>query len=133
MTNFLASGHIVRNAATRTVTVGNVPTLVTDFTVAVNDGYDPKTNQPRYTNYWRVSLWRETGAKLAPHLVQGRAVNITGIPTARAWLDQNGKPQAQLEVKEARVELIGKKPGDDIPEEPIPADVIPEEELPFNQ
>lgn len=113
----ITNAHVTKDASTRTVNIGNVPTLVTDFTAAVNDGYDPQTKQPRYTNFYKVTLWRDLGAKLAPHLTKGRCVNVKGIPTASAWIDQEGKAHASLEIKEAQVELVGKKPGepDDLP------------------
>ena len=126
MTNFMAIGHITRDAQTRTVNIGNVPTLVTDFTLAVNDGYDSATGNSRYTNFYKVTIWRDRGAKLAPHLKKGRCVTVKGVPSATAWINNDGKAMPQLEIKDAQVELEGKKPGDpdELPfdaEEGIPA------------
>ena len=101
-------GHVTKDAETRQVNVGNVPTLVTDFTVAANEGF----GETQKTAYYRVSIWRERGAKMAPHLVKGRAVSVTGIPSASAWIDQDGKARARLEMSNPTVEFIGKKPGD---------------------
>lgn len=106
-------GHVTKNAETRTVKVSGIDTLVTDFTVAANEGYGD--NQK--TAYYRVSIWRDRGAKMAPHLAKGRAVAVTGVVSASAWIDQEGKARAQLEMTNPTVEFIGKKPGepDDLP------------------
>jgi single-strand DNA-binding protein len=101
-------GHVTKDAETRTVKVGGIDTLVTDFTVAANEGY----GENQKTAYYRVSIWRERGAKMAPHLVKGRAVAVTGVTSARGWIDQEGKARAQLEMSNPSVEFIGKKPGD---------------------
>ena len=104
-------GHVTKDAETRTVKVSGVDTLVTDFTVAANEGYgDNKT-----TNYFRITIWREQGAKMAPHLVKGRAIAASGVVSARAWVDNQGQARAQLELKVTGrngVEFIGRKPGE---------------------
>ena len=115
-------GHVTKDAETRPVNVKGIPTLVTDFTVAANEGY----GDTQSTAYYRVSIWRDRGAKMAPHLVKGRAVSITGIPSARAWKDNNGDPRAQLEMTNPTVEFIGKKPSD--PDDlPFAAEAVEEE------
>lgn len=106
-------GHVTKDAETRTVKVGGIDTLVTDFTVAANEGF----GENQKTAYFRITIWRERGAKMAPHLVKGRAVAATGIVSARPWKDTEGNARAQLELNNASVEFIGKKPGepDDLP------------------
>lgn len=101
-------GHVTKDAETRTVNVSGVPTLVTDFTVAANEGF----GENQKTAFYRISVWRDRGAKMQPHLVKGRAVAVTGVTSARAWIDNNGQARAQLEMSNPTVEFIGKKPGD---------------------
>jgi single stranded DNA-binding protein len=101
-------GHVTKDAQTRTVKVGGIDTLVTDFTVAANEGY----GENQKTEYFRITVWRERGAKMAPHLVKGRAVSVMGIVSARGWKDNEGNARAQLEMSNPTVEFIGKKPGD---------------------
>ena len=101
-------GHITKDAETRTVKVGGVDTRVTDFTVAANEGY----GENQKAAYYRVTIWRERGAKMAPHLVKGRAVAVTGTASARGWIDNEGKARAQLEMSNPTVEFVGKKPSD---------------------
>lgn len=101
-------GHVTKDAETRTVKVAGIDTLVTDFTVAANEGYGD--NQK--TAYFRITVWREKGAKMAPHLVKGRTVAAFGVVSSRAWIDNDGNARSQLELNNATVEFIGKKPSD---------------------
>lgn len=111
MNNITIIGRVTKDAETRTVKVGGIDTLVTDFTVAANEGYGD--NQT--TDFFRVTIWRERGAKMAPHLVKGRLVAIKGSVTARGWKDNEGNARAQLEIRNPSVQFVDKKPGD--PEE----------------
>jgi single-strand DNA-binding protein len=116
MNTFIGIGHVVNDAATRTVSIGGVPTLVTDFTVAVNEGY----GDAQKTDYVRCTLWRERGAKLAQYLVKGRQVTVKGAISAQAWIatkgENAGKAMCQLVMSNPAVELEGRKP--EQPEEP---------------
>lgn len=108
MTNFMVNGNVSRAAVTRTVTNKNgQKTFATDFNVAVNDGYDDSA----ITTYYKVTLWGQRGANIAPYLVVGKEVNITGVPGQEApWMGQDGQLHAgALVIKRAQVELKGKK------------------------
>ena len=122
MNNITIIGRVTKDAETRTVNVGGVATLVTDFTVAANEGYGD--NQT--TEYFRITIWRERGAKMAPGLKKGRILAVNGSVSVRPWLGKDGKPYAQLEIKNPTVQFVDKKPGD--PEEPTVGD-IPDEEV----
>ena len=100
-------GNICKAAETRTVKVKGVDTLVTDFNVAENRGY----GENQTTKYFRVTVWRDRGAKLAPHLTLGRPVYIEGDVDASAYTNKEGKAVAQLEMTNPyKIKLIGKKP-----------------------
>jgi len=116
MTNFI--GNISKTAATRTVNVGGVPTLVTDFNVAENYR---KADGTQGTQFYRCSLWRDKGAKLAQYLKSGRAVGISGRVKGRGYLTQEIVDQilagadwkkltipCQLEIANPSIQLIGK-------------------------
>lgn len=121
MTTFV--GNISKAAATRTVNVGGVQTLVTDFNVAENyQGH----NGERHTQFYRVSIWREAGAKLAQYLTLGRPVQLEGRVKGRAYIDKNGLPQCNLEMTNPRVTFITANPTQDV-------DAVTDgpEELPF--
>lgn len=100
-------GNISRAAETRTVKVKGVDTLVTDFNIAENRGF----GENQKTVYWRVTIWRDRGAKLAPHLTLGRPVYLEGDAEASAYINKEGKAVAQMEMSNPfKVQLIGKKP-----------------------
>lgn len=134
MNNTTISGRIVKDALTRTVNIGGTPTLVTDFTVAADSGRyvrDEAGVHAANTEYFRVSLWRDQGAKLAQYLKKGREVTVEGAVYAQAWTatqgENAGKPMAQLCIRNARVTLHGAKPVEDAPEEEMPFTPDPEE------
>lgn len=105
MNTFIGIGHIAKAAKTRTVKVAGIDTLVTDFTVAVNEGF----GDTQKTEFIRCSVWRERGARLAPALTVGRSVTIKGAISAQAWVGTTGalegKPQAQLVMSNPAVEF----------------------------
>lgn len=123
MNNLTIIGRVTKDAETRTVKVAGIDTLVTDFTVAANEGY----GENQTTEYFRVTIWRERGAKMKPGLTKGRILAVKGAVSARGWIDQNGTARAQLEIKNPVVQFIDKKPGD--PEE-LP-EVGSEDDKPF--
>lgn len=109
MNTFIGIGHITADASTRTVKVGGIDTLVTDFTVAVNDGF----GDTQKSDFVRVTIWRDRGAKLRPYLTKGRGITVRGAISCQPWLDKEGKPRAQLVMSNPQVELFGKKPDAD--------------------
>lgn len=108
MNTAIMIGHVTKDAQTRTVNIAGVPTLVTDFTVAVNEGY----GDSQKTDFVRCSVWRERGAKMAKYLTKGRAVTIKGAVSAQAWIgsqgENAGKAMAQLVMSNPAIEFIGK-------------------------
>ena len=99
----IITGNISKAAETRTVNVGGVATLVTDFNVAEN--YQAR-NGERHTQFYRVSIWREAGAKLAQYLTLGRPIALEGRVKGRAYIDKNGQAQCQLEMSNPRVKFL---------------------------
>ena len=79
------SGNISKAADTRTVSVGGRPTFVTDFNIAENYSDGSGTRQ---TQFYRVSLWRDAGTKLAKYLTLGRPVQLEGRVKGRGYLTQ---------------------------------------------
>ena len=113
MNDIRISGRLTRDAETVTRNVGGVATLVTDFTVAAPSGRwvkDENGGHYERTNFFKVTLWREPGAKLAPYLKQGREVSVSGEVYVQAWLGTHGAKPAEAPDEEA----------------PFDADIIPE-------
>lgn len=108
MTTFMVNGNISRAATTRQAnTPSGAKTLVTDFNVAVNDGY----GDSEITTYYKVTLWGDRGAKMAPYLTLGKEVNVKGVPgQEKAWIGQDGQAHSgALTIRRAEVQLRGKK------------------------
>lgn len=106
MTNFMVSGNIVKDAATRMTTSPNgTKSLVTDFSVAVRDGY----GESQTTQFWKVTLWGDRGANLAKYLTKGRRVDVKGLPTVeKPWQGEDGQlHNGNLRIMRAEVELVG--------------------------
>lgn len=126
MNTAIMIGHITKDAATRTVTVKGAPVLVTDFTVAVNEGY----GDTQQTDYVVCSIWRDRGAKLAQHLTKGRSVVLKGRVSSRAWIgtkgENAGKPMSQLVMSNPAIEFTAAKPQQE-PDDEIP--FLPDEDL----
>lgn len=125
MNTAIMIGHVTKDAVTRTVNIKGAPVMVTDFTLAVNEGF----GDTQKTDYIRCSIWRDRGAKLAQYLTKGRAVTVKGAISCQAWIgtqgENAGKAIAQLVMSNPAVELIGKTPRGESAEE-IP--FIPDEE-----
>jgi len=118
------TGNISKAAETRTVQVGGVPTLVTDFSVAEN--YQGGDGQ-RHTQFYRVSLWRDKGAKLAQYLSKGRSITLQGRVKGRAYIDKNGVAQCQLEMANPQITFNTANPGE------VDATVEAPADLPFDE
>lgn len=124
MTTFV--GNISKAAETRTVMVGGAAVLVTDFNVAENyQGADGS----RKTQFYRISIWRDRGAKLAQYLTKGRPIQLVGRVYGRAYIDKNGQPACQLEMSNPQVTFITANEAGEV-EAPAEAPAL-ENELPF--
>ena len=108
MTNFMVTGNVSRAAKTREATTpSGAKTLVTDFFVAVNDD----SGENELTTFYKVTLWGQKGANLAPYLVTGKEVDVTGIPgQEKPWIGEDGQLRAgAMTIRRAKVGLRGKK------------------------
>ena len=101
-------GNVSKAAETRMVTTKDgTKTMVTDFNVAENRGY----GENQKTKFWKVTIWRDRGANLAPHLTVGRPVYIEGDADTEAYINNEGRAVAQLTLTRPKeIKLIGKKP-----------------------
>lgn len=83
---------------------------VCNFTVAVNLGQ-------KRTDWYRVSAWEALAETCYKHLKKGQAVMVVGrMDQARAYLDRQGQPAAQLELTAQSVQFMsGGNGGDTTP------------------
>ena len=71
MQNITIAGRVGRDAELRRTQGGDA---VCSFTVAV----DYRNGREKATNWWRVSLWGKRGEALAPYLLKGVSVTVSG-------------------------------------------------------
>ena len=103
-------GHIGRDAEVKATRTG---TMVCSFSVAVSRRGKDKEDT---TNWYRVSIWREWGEKLAPFLVAGKQVFVMGTPSLNTYTDKQGEFRASFEIMADTVQLLGRK--EDTPDKP---------------
>lgn len=116
-------GNVVRDAELKTVEVNGVATPRCTFTVAVNE---TRSNGEEITTYFGVTAWREYAAKIAPWVLKGRQVHVSGAVRLNQYMS-NGAFRSNMQIHNPNVILLGRKPETDI--ETIAE--IDDDELPF--
>lgn len=92
------AGQLGRDAETRYLPNGDP---VASFSVADSQGKD------KATIWWRCSLFGKRAESLAPYLVKGQAVIVSGTVTEREYTDKDGQPRKAQEVRVQDVALQG--------------------------
>lgn len=125
MQSIVIAGKLGRDAEVRRTQNGDA---VCSFTVAV----DQRDGRDKTTNWWRVSVWGKRGEVLAPYLLKGASVTVSGEFSLGEY---DGKPQ--LNVRANEIALQGGRSGGTVaPSEPqrnsraMPADDL-DSEIPF--
>lgn len=99
------TGRLGRDAEIRNLSSG---TSVLEFSPAVDVGFGDKK-----TTLWpKCSLFGDRGPKVAPYLIKGQQVAVSGEVQMREWTDKDGGKRTSLEVRVNAVELIGSKRDD---------------------
>lgn len=101
MNQFNGIGRIGQNAELRTTPNG---TQVAQFSVAIDSGW----GENKVTTWLRCILWGSRAEKLAPMIVKGDRIGVTGEISLREWEGKDGKRQS-LELKVSDVTLLGEK------------------------
>ena len=105
---------------------------VCQFTIAVN------RRDRGETDFFRISAWNQLGDNCAKWLIKGKKVAVVGSISATAYIAQDGKARASLEVTAQDVEFLS--PAGKTDEKPVETpqkapsgfvDVSGQEELPF--
>lgn len=102
MNVFTFSGNLGSNAEQRTTGSG---TNILQFSVAVSSGYGDR----KKTNWVRCSLFGKRGESLAPYLIKGQQVVVSGEASLHEW-EKDGVTNKSLEVNVSDVTLVGGKP-----------------------
>ena len=116
-------GNVVRDAELKTVDCEGVATPRCRFSVAVNE---TRSNGEDITTYFDVTAWREYATKIAPWVLKGRQVHVTGAVRLNQYIS-NGAVRSSLQIHNPTVTLLGKKPEVDVGN----IAEIDDDELPF--
>ncbi|MFP9100471.1 single-stranded DNA-binding protein [Flavobacterium sp. RHBU_24] len=82
---------------------------VVNFSIAVNDRYkDKEGNKVVLTEFFNCSYWRT--AKVAPYLLKGGIVEVSGRVSAGVYTGNDGKPKASLNVNVNNIKFHGSTP-----------------------
>lgn len=116
-------GNVVRDAELKTVDCEGVATPRCRFSVAVNE---TRGNGEDITTYFDVTAWREYATRIAPWVLKGRQVHVTGAVRLNQYIS-NGAVRSSLQIHNPTVTLLGKKPEVDVGN----IAEIDDDELPF--
>ena len=99
MNTLCLTGHCGSDAEVRTTPTGK---QITSWNVAMSSGW----GENKKTTWIRCSMWGDRGAKIAPHILKGGLVGVTGEFSTREW-DKNGVTQTSCELNVGDVTLLG--------------------------
>lgn len=117
-------GNVVRDAELKTVDCNGVPTPRCRFSVAVNE---TRGNGEETTTYFDVTTWREYATKMAPWVLKGRKVFVSGSIHLNQYVS-NGAVRSSLQIGgDPDVILLDSKPTVDVSN----VENLEDEELPF--
>ena len=102
MNVYTFKGNLARDAKINSTEKGD---SVGSFSVGVKSGYGDKA----VTNWINCSLWGKRADSLAPYLMKGQGVAISGELSLRKYKSKDGTEGASMEVRVADVTLIGNK------------------------
>ena len=102
MNVYTFTGNLARDAKINSTEKGD---SVGSFSVGVKSGYGDKA----VTNWINFSLWGKRADSLAPYLMKGQGVAISGELSLRKYKSKDGTEGASMEVRVADVTLIGNK------------------------
>lgn len=102
MNNLSAIGNVSKDAELRHTANGDA---VCQFNFALNSGYGDK----QITTWLNCSLWGKRATTLAPMLLKGTKIGITGELTNRPYTAKDGTEKYSLEVRIVDLTLLGSK------------------------
>lgn len=100
MNNITVAGPLGRDAEVRSLNNGD---QVANFSVADGQGKD------KLTIWWNCQLFGKRAQSLAPYLLKGQQVAVSGQITEREWRDKDGNMRKSMELRVNDVALQGGK------------------------
>ena len=110
MNSITVAGTLGRDAEIRAMPNGDP---VASFSVADSQGKD------KITIWWNCQLFGKRAESLAPYLVKGGAVTVSGNVTEREWTDKDGQKRKSMDIRVGDIALQGGRK--DAPAAPRPA------------
>ena len=114
-------GRIGKDCETRHTASGD---SVTSFTAAFDAGFGDK----KVTNWVNCSIWGKRGESVAPYLIKGTQIAVTGEFICREYTDKYGNKRTSNDVRVSDLALIGGK-SESVPaqkqEKPLPGHDAP--------
>jgi single-strand DNA-binding protein len=106
---------------------------VVNFSIAINDSYRAKGSGERtqLTTYVQCAYW--VSQSIAPYLIKGTLVELSGRMSADAWVNMDGEAKATLRFHVSALKLHGGPSRGDAANKPVgaPASTAVTDDLPF--
>lgn len=104
----------------------NDGTAIASFSVADSQGKDK-------TVWWNCSLFGKRADALAPYILKGTKVTVSGQATEEVWTDKNGQERKSMKVRVNDIALQSKAEQRQEPQQQAPqkADYDDSSDLPF--
>lgn len=99
MNNITIAGNITRDIEIRTVGADSVGS----FSVADNQGKD------KPAIFWNCQIWGKRSGSLAPYLLKGQTVTVSGTISEREYTNRDGVKVKTMELRVNDVALQGGK------------------------
>lgn len=100
MNSICIAGNLTKDAEVRYLPNGDA---VASFGLADNMGKD------KGAIFWNCALFGKRGESLAPYLLKGSPVTVSGSVSERAYTDKNGQERKSMDVRVSDVALQGGK------------------------
>lgn len=106
-----AIGNVGKDAEVRFTGNGDA---IASFSFALTSGYGDK----QITTWLNCNLWGKRAETLAPMLLKGTKIGITGELTNRPYTAKDGTEKSSLEVRVSDITLLGKKDSEPVSQQP---------------
>ena len=120
------TGRVTGDATVTTTKSGK---KVVNFSIAINDSYNPKDSDERkqFTTFVSCSYWRSE--TIAASNKKGMLVEVAGRISVSAWMNAKGEPKGTLNFHVNSIKLHGKATAAATPK---PSEITePLDDLPF--
>jgi single-strand DNA-binding protein len=96
------TGRLTRDAVRKSLPSG---AMVVQFDIANNYGYGDYAK----TAFFTVNLWGKSGDGVAPYLLKGQLVGVTGSLEVQTWDSQSGEKRQKNVINSSNLILLGGK------------------------